>query len=947
MEQNQNLDQNQEDDKPKELQHFDASTVDPMNSQRMRIYKAVFGNMRTHMNAASSITGVMLKGNAGTGKTSFARDLQALLGVAMVVIEAPHVTEEHLLNIPFIVMPDAESPGKMVKEQHPQAMDYELTMANSVLYTQLQRGKKQSDADLIDNIFHNPKFTHLIPVWKTFGGTETSIPSLFKTLRSKFKCLLFIDEYYRQPKKRIRNILRGILNKQLGMHNMPDHVYTMYATNVDDEGITTGDTNESFMWHTIEVPEKDEWFAHMVNKYIHTDELKDQVVQKFYNAIEQEHLSHNDIDGLQASIRTSPRRWEQILTYVSAAIPVKDKHEADQLLKNVRLQFRHYKSGEFGKLEPIVTQAVQELIHESSGVMVSGKGLGDDDWRETLDHQIKMKQRMGATRKNIPVISGLPGVGKTSELQKVADNNHMVLVTIDASNLSAADVTGIPASEKDKTEGIHVIFTKPPLLEIIERKIKENTATLMSAMTPEEQKKYKSQPYNVLVFFDEFNRMKDVNAFNALRRVILEKNFSEEFALPKNVMIAAAINPTGKSVNNLTSHMQDVIDVIPANPVWSKTTAYLDKLKVEGVDADILKTSVEAVKQFLDHFKANDRKEAEAPFYPMLATGVDLFVSPRHVATLVMGAANALQLDKEMHEDDINSGADARIEKVKRVMYEDFCNQVDAVLTDVYTQAGLANSYDAKKDELHAWIKAKLNLSEDLFFRKAEGATFEAVFDQYWEHPSDNKVIEDPDVGDYWNVTDPAAAKEQMQAFLLDKIYNIKDYAEFKDVIGYETDNGDVVGEHELAMQDTAGALRKVHRGSMPEGETIRTKLGVGRLIKFCQLIMLSVHAHDIGGAMPQVITEALYKVLAGMADTKDAENVAKINAIAGRMTDDPDFDKKALTKPDRSKYARDFKNTASNQVDMIAHYMNVNKTLTAHKHDDVHGIDIGDEHHD
>jgi hypothetical protein len=954
MDQNNTTPDNSQDeqDVKHEIKHFDAKTVDPMSSQRVRIYKAVFGNMRTHMSDQASITGVMLKGNAGTGKTSFARDLQAMLGIALVVIEAPHVTEEHLLNIPFIVFPDAEAKGKTLHDQHEKELDYELTLANSVLYTQLMRGKKQSDAQLLENIYENPKHASLIPVWEAFGGKPNVIPALFKSIRSKFSCLLFIDEYYRQPKKRIRNILRGLLNKQLGMHDMPAHVYTLYATNVDDEGVTTGDTNETFNWHTVEVPEKDEWFAHMVNKYAHTGELKDEVVQKFYNAIEQEHLSHNDMDNLQESVRSSPRRWEQILAYVSAALPVKDAHEAEQLIKNVRIQFRHYKTGQFGKLESIVADAVRELINETSGVTASSGGLSDDDWRETLDHQIKMKMRMGVTRKNIPVIAGLPGVGKTSELQKVADSNHMVLVMINSSNLSAEEIIGSPVTEKDKSQGLNVSFTKPPLLAYIEQQIKKNTATLMAAMTPEEQKKFKTQPYNILVFFDEFNRMKDVNAFNALRRVVLEKSFSDEFALPEKAMIVAAINPTGKSVNNLTSHMQDVIDVIPVNANWQKTTAYLDKMSIPTVDDDIKKTTVDAVKQLLENFESNEKPRSQRPFYPMLATGVDLFVSPRHVTTMVMNAANALQLVKEMHADDIESGDKARLEKVKNMMYDDFCQQVDAVMTDVYTQAGLTSSYDARKGELHSWIHAKVNLGEDLFYRKPEGADFKSTFEQYWDNLSDNKIVEDADVGNYWNITDPVTAKEQLSAFLHDKVYGMKDYHDFDDIIGKEDvdENGDsqegnIVGPHDLAMQDKEGALRKMHHGSVPAGATLRTKPGVGRLLKFMQLVLLSIHAHDIGGAMPQTITETLNGFLDGITEQFESKS-PEMEALMERMKDAPN-NNAGQKKWFRTKYASVLKQFASNHSDMIVSYLNTNKTLTAHQHDDVGGADIGDEHHD
>lgn len=53
---------------------------------------------------SSSTVGMLLAGDPGTGKTSFVRFLAHLLGMQLIVIEAPHITEEHTINIPFIVL---------------------------------------------------------------------------------------------------------------------------------------------------------------------------------------------------------------------------------------------------------------------------------------------------------------------------------------------------------------------------------------------------------------------------------------------------------------------------------------------------------------------------------------------------------------------------------------------------------------------------------------------------------------------------------------------------------------------------------------------------------------------------------------------------------------------------------------------------------------------------
>ena len=62
----------------------------------------------------STTGGIMLSSSAGVGKTTCIKKIAKLLGLGIVVIEAPHIVEETIINIPFIVkLPTSENTKKV------------------------------------------------------------------------------------------------------------------------------------------------------------------------------------------------------------------------------------------------------------------------------------------------------------------------------------------------------------------------------------------------------------------------------------------------------------------------------------------------------------------------------------------------------------------------------------------------------------------------------------------------------------------------------------------------------------------------------------------------------------------------------------------------------------------------------------------------------------------
>jgi len=71
-------------------------------SQVLDIIEQVLEHMYT-MTEYEHHSSVMLAGDPGIGKTTFVKTLSELLGLQLTTIEIPHVSEEHLINIPFIL----------------------------------------------------------------------------------------------------------------------------------------------------------------------------------------------------------------------------------------------------------------------------------------------------------------------------------------------------------------------------------------------------------------------------------------------------------------------------------------------------------------------------------------------------------------------------------------------------------------------------------------------------------------------------------------------------------------------------------------------------------------------------------------------------------------------------------------------------------------------------
>jgi len=674
---------------PKKLQ-VTSSSLDT----RTRQLEQVVDNM-----IVSHGTGLLLAGATGIGKTTFVKQLGKLMGMPVILVEAPHITEEHLINIPFIVF-DPVSKSGHTQSVNVSPQNFHVQLGQSHLAAELAHKKAMPDATLV-NMMRSAD-ANLKQLWHNMGGDDKTIPPEIADVRSRYRVILFLDEYFRQTSANVRNILRGILNGRIGNDRIPPGTYVIYASNLTDVGQTIEEIplNADFKKMEYQAPTKAEFMHYLTSKF-ESDTgvpLKPEVVEVFDQALTDSHISYDDVN---TEIRTSPRRWEQIMLYVNASVPVKSDTDAAALMANVKAQFQQGEN--VSSLYKITEDAVRQIITQTGGAQFADeKPLAPKSWRDTLQHQIETKIKMGDARSYVPVVAGLPGIGKTAQAADVAQKMNMLMIHVDCSTLSVDEITGIPVPKSDGHK-MAVQFSEPALYQKIMTEISEDTQAFMSdpAVSAERKKAFERAPYKYLIFFDELNRVKSANVFNSLRRVILEKSFNDQVHLPKESIVIAAMNPYDKGTVELTGHLKDATDYIDTAPDWDSTVQYWENTVLNHVKfarrADQSKTvALDVVKAFADTFATKKplpgHDAASRKFFIKMGDET-LYISPREYTTLLQ---------------DLVAGVDRVVRKAA------------GMDSDAYQQA----LYEAAWTKLHAtlsWIMDKHQIDSPQFMGMVKG----------------------------------------------------------------------------------------------------------------------------------------------------------------------------------------------------------------------------------
>lgn len=826
---------------------------------KVQTLEHIFDNMHAK-SVGLGQAGFILGGDTGVGKTSFIRDLAALLGLELIMIETPHIVEEHIIDIPFIVVTPAggkKTEHVMVDTKNSQ-QQFDVKFAKSHLYTSLASAKKDSDAALLAAVNRRGD---LKQIWEQLGGTDKRIPAEINEIRSKYDVILFLDEYFRQTSSAIRNMLRSILNGRIGASEIPSNAYVIFASNLVDQGIGDILENEDFKLLNFDKPTVDEWFAYMLAKYKNSPKVKlnDELLDATYDLMKKhDALSYDDED---TDVRISPRRWEQLLTYISANLPVKDQRQADLLLKNVETSFKHYQTGENAKIASEMLDIIKNIIKDESDISASEASVDDSDWRETLKHQIESKMKLGDVRKYVPVIAGPPGAGKTKHISQVALELNLIPVFVDVQNLSPEEVIGIPlskdgtpVSEKTGDTGdIEVTFSRPPLYDNILQQMKLGEKRLPEALTKafgaDEAKKrlaqFKKQDFKYLIFFDELNRT-STKVFNAIRKVLLEKEFADEYKLPPESVIVAAINPTGRGVQELTKHVRDVFDVIPVGVSWHKFTSHLNTVDLE-VEPEVSQIARAVLSSFVERFRAKKSavKSVDPHFYLQIGSS-PIYMSPREYTDMLVGISRAAQraYSKEM---ELLADPDADLSeselKIRKAIARAMVHSIEYI---AHVKHGV-ESPDFIKD-LTDWVLYTDEFSlGSIFKRKVESVKkLEDLLAKPFE-TMDSDLFNDVEFVNYIASVDPVVFKEDLAEFLVNYV-----------------------------VKDVKTALAKTHKLKTLDVKKKKSTIQdeeVSKIEFITREIIHAIKLHDVSNKMLEMVREATRDILEQLAD-KDVDLV-------------------------------------------------------------------------
>jgi broad-specificity NMP kinase len=566
------------------------------NSQYLKKLVKILNHMEGFANGEVK-TGFMLGGEPGTGKTSMIKSLATLTGLPLVVIEAPHIVQEHLINIPFLVLDgDKKFEGNVSVEKETSKNPMKVVHAESNLITQLGSKKMKSPERVQKEINKN----------KTLRDIYPQVKGELDSIKGSYKSILFLDEFYRTSSTKIKNVLRGILDGKIGNDKIPKGVYIIMATNTKGEGVDDIELNQDFHLLDNDISSKEDFMTYMYGKYVNnpddenvmpTDddsgetvvgtptgiEIKPEVWNKFMENLNDKDLGFEDN---VAEVRLSPRRLEQILIYVDASIPVGSAKDAKNLIAFIRYNLSNYTNemgsdALIGKFQNIVGDLLKETLPEGLDIDVDfllNSPTKKSEWREHLQHEIEMKIKLGESRSYIPIVAGQPGIGKTTQMGKMAADLEMGFIQINTAILEPENISGMPIAnmpgdrqqyddngqEIDDDGKIRTEFSESSLYMLI----MESYDELIGKFKQPDRK------YNIVLLFDELNRT-SVPVFNAIRKVLLEKEVGNK-KLPPDILITGAINPAlTEGTIEFTSHTRDVMDIISSAGSFKNTYKFI------------------------------------------------------------------------------------------------------------------------------------------------------------------------------------------------------------------------------------------------------------------------------------------------------------------------------------------------------------------------------------
>lgn len=150
----------------------------------------------------------------------------------------------------------------------------------------------------------------------------------------------------------------------------------------------------------------------------------------------------------------------------------------------------------------------------------------------------------------VPLLIGESGIGKTALIKKLCDKKHYYGITIDGNMLKEGEIGGLPTVEEYSVVLNGSEIKRKKTIYAVHTKLLEIDRVLMEQPNRE-----------ILLFIDEINRCEHT-VQQELMNIILNREINN-YVLPKNVRVVAAMNPSNKYEQYSESDYQ-VVDMDPA-----------------------------------------------------------------------------------------------------------------------------------------------------------------------------------------------------------------------------------------------------------------------------------------------------------------------------------------------------------------------------------------------
>lgn len=687
----------------------DTQEFSPKNvnwESRADMFEHVIDHMLHYKNDMLCLTG-----STGIGKTTFVKQLATILGIDILAVEVPHISMEQIINIPYLIVRD----GKNINKDKIETPDLVLAVSN--LRKKLQTLQKRTDQEWNNRMQTWPQDLKAIFAFFT-PETKKNIAKI----RSMYNGILFFDEYWRTVEREVRQVLIAIEGGEIGQDKLPKDIYVISASNLKDTGATLEKPTSGAVLRPLEyqAPTKDQFFYYLTSRA--KIPIKKQVLDAFYPIMIDQHL---DYDDENTEVRTSSRRWEQILKYINASIPVKSNENAQNLISNIKSMFQDdEKISDLWKfvVQPVLIKLIKDTAPESVklGTLTSTK---PSDWDKTFEHQIETKIKLGDERSYIPVIFGRPKVGKSSVVTKVAEKFNLLPIKINCEHLKSTDVIGLPLPGKyieDKKQKMSTEFSQPPLRKLIVEEAKKELAEFKKYASVEQRKKWLDSTYKYLLIFDNLNKVSTQNTYNVLRRLILEKEFNDKWSLPEHMIVVASITPSkyDNTVHDLSVHLKDSIDLIQSEPSIEKLNQHLsglDKTKFKDFNPEIKQSAKTILSSFMEKFAHTEENNSEPDHTRINKESVPFFLRTSSMSTDVT-PENSEYISPKDYENlytYILQGLSSKISSLRGKSLEDLAastskfifDKFKMVLNGIFHKSSENNEF---LDEVKSWLNSNM-----------------------------------------------------------------------------------------------------------------------------------------------------------------------------------------------------------------------------------------------